>query len=161
VIKLTDILLEQENILVPRRSKEERQKNYRIVTQKKIQQYIKGGSEGDLNLMGSPIEKLPDNLKVGGNLSLSNTPIKELPDNLKVGGILDLSNTPIKELPDNLEVGRNLYLKNTQIEKLPDNLEVGGFLGLRNTPLSKKYTKLEIKDLIEEKGGYVKNNIFT
>jgi len=31
---------------------------------------------------------------------------------------------------------------------------------LENTPLSKKYTKQQIKDLIEKKGGYVKQEIF-
>jgi hypothetical protein len=49
MIKLLDILRENK-ILVPRRSKEERQKNYLIATEKKIQQYIKDGSKGDLNL---------------------------------------------------------------------------------------------------------------
>jgi hypothetical protein len=46
-------------------------------------------------------------------------------------------------------------------KKLPDNLEVGGNLYLSNTPLSKKYTKQQVKDLIEEKGGYVNKYIFT
>jgi hypothetical protein len=69
--------------------------------------------------------------------------------------------TPIKELPDNLEVGGVLDLENTHIEELPDNLEVGGILYLRNTPLSKKYTEQQVRNLIEEKGGFVKNKIFT
>jgi hypothetical protein len=38
---------------------------------------------------------------------------------------------------------------------------VGGFLNLRNTPLSKKYTKEQIKQMIEDNGGYVKGNIYT
>ena len=48
MIKLKDILLESEelDILVPRRNKEERGKNYLIVIQKQIQNYIKNGSEG-------------------------------------------------------------------------------------------------------------------
>jgi hypothetical protein len=54
-----------------------------------------------------------------------------------------------------------LFLSNTQIEKLPNNLKVGGGLYLENTPLSKKYTKPEIKNIIEQKGGYVKNKIFS
>jgi len=87
--------------------------------------------------------------------------IKELPDNLEVGDSLFLDNTPIKELPDNLEVGRNLGLRNTHIEKLPDNLKVGRDLFLQNTPLSEKYTEQQVKDIIEEKGGYVKNYIIT
>ena len=96
-MKLTPLFLEQEKILVPRRSKEERQKNYLIATQKKIQQYIKDGSKRNLDLGGTPINSLPDNLKVGRNLYLNNTPITSLPDNLEVGGYLYLSDTPISK----------------------------------------------------------------
>ena len=101
MIKLISFLKE-ENILIPRRSSEEREKNYKISIQKKIQQYIKDGSKGDLDLSDTPITSLPDNLKVGGYLDLSGTPITSLPDNLKVGGNLDLSGTKITSLPDNL-----------------------------------------------------------
>jgi hypothetical protein len=149
-----------KRILIPRKTGEERKRNYQFSIQKKIKKYIKDGGRGDLILIDSPVEKLPDSLEVGGSLYLSDTPIKELPDNLKVGGILDLENTPIKELSGNLKVGRSLFLSNTQIEKLPDNLQVGHGLFLDNTPLSKKYSKPKIRNLIEEKGGYVKNNIF-
>ena len=114
---------------------------------------------GSLDLDNTPIERLPDNLQVGGGLYLDNTPIKELPDNLQVGGILFLTGTPIKELPDNLQVGGNLFLVGTPIEKLPDNLQVSGSLFLQRTPLSKKYSEEEIRNMIEEKGGYVKRNI--
>jgi hypothetical protein len=37
---------------------------------------------------------------------------------------------------------------------------VGNYLFLQNTPLSKKYTKEQIKQMIEDKGGYVKENIY-
>jgi hypothetical protein len=155
MIKLLDIL--ENKILVPRRSKEERQKNYQIVIQKKIQQYIKDGSKGDLDLGNTKITSLPDNLKVGGYLDLGYTPITSLPGNLKVGGGLDLGDTPVNSLPDNLEVGGNLYLGNTKITSLPDNLEVGGNLYLGNTPISKKYSKEEIKKMVPgvEGGIYV------
>ena len=96
MIKLISFLKE-ENILIPRRSSEEREKNYKISIQKKIQQYIKDGSKGDLDLTNTPITSLPDNLKVGGDLYLSGTKITSLPDNLKVGGGLYLSNTPISK----------------------------------------------------------------
>jgi len=137
MIKLTDLL--ENDILKPRRSPEERQKNYKIAIQKRIQKYIKDGGKGSLDLRGSPVEKLPDNLQVGGDLFLENTPIRELSDNLQVGGGLFLHNTSIKELPNNLKVGRNLLLG--------------------NTPLSKKYSIGEIRSMIEEKGGYVKRTI--
>ena len=139
MIKLIDIL--ENKILVPRRSKEERAKNYKITTQKKIQQYIKDGSKGDLNLNNSPIDSLPSNLTgVGGYLNLENSQITSLPDNLKVGGYLDLDKTKITSLPDNLKVRGDLYLN--------------------NTPLSKKYSEEEIKKMIEDKGGEVKGGIY-
>jgi hypothetical protein len=72
-------------VLVPRRSPEERAKNYNIATLKKVQEYIKNGNKGDLNLSGTPITSLPDNLtKVGDTLYLMNTLITSLPDNLTV-----------------------------------------------------------------------------
>jgi len=37
---------------------------------------------------------------------------------------------------------------------------VEGNLYLENTPLSKKYTKEQIKQMIEDNGGYVKENIY-
>jgi hypothetical protein len=161
MIKLLDILKENKTkVLVPRRSPEERAKNYQIVLQKKIQQYIKDGGKGDLNLRNTPITSLPNNLKVRGYLDLRNTPITSLPDNLSVGGGLYLYNTPITSLPDNLSVRGDLNLYNTKITSLPDNLNVGGYLNLENTPLSKKYTKEQIKQMIEDNGGYVKENIY-
>jgi hypothetical protein len=96
MIKLLDILRENK-ILVPRRSPEERQKNYLIATQKKIQQYIKDGGKGNLNLSNTPIQSLPPGLKVGGDLNLENTPIQSLPPGLEVGGILYLGGTPISK----------------------------------------------------------------
>jgi hypothetical protein len=159
MIKLLDIL-KKNKILVPRRSPEERAKNYLIATQKKIQQYIKNGGKGDLDLGNTPIISLPDNLSVGGDLDLRNTPLTSLPDNLSVGGYLDLYNTKITSLPDNLNVGGGLYLRNTPITSLPNNLSVGGNLDLENTPLSKKYTKEQIKQMIKDNGGYVKGNIY-
>ena len=137
MIKLLDIL--ENKILVPRRSPEERSKNYLITTQKKIQQYMKDGGKGNLDLGETPITSLPNGLKVGGYLNLNNTKITSLPDGLEVGGYLDLSNTPITSLPDGLEVGGGLYLN--------------------NTPLSKKYSEDEIKQMIKDGGGYVKGNI--
>ena len=121
MIKLISFLKE-ENILIPRRSSEEREKNYKISIQKKIQQYIKDGSKGDLDLTNTPITSLPDNLEVGGGLYLSGTKITSLPDNLEVGGNLDLSGTKITSLPNNLKVGGYLDLSGTKITSLPDNL---------------------------------------
>jgi len=151
MISLLQLLRETQTqkILVPRRSPEERAKNHIIAINKQIQEYIKNGSKGDLDLGDTPIKQLPsnltkvggylylistqithlpDNLKVRGGLYLYKTPITQLPDNLKVGGYLDLTSTPIKQLPPNLQVGDDLNLISTQITHLPDNLQVGGYI---------------------------------
>jgi hypothetical protein len=94
---------------------------------------------GSLDLRGTAITALPDNLTVGGSLDLRGTPITALPDNLTVGGWLDLSGTPINALPDNLTVGGWLDLSGTPINALPDNLTVGGSLDLSGTRIKPLY----------------------
>ena len=91
---------------------------------------------GSLDLSGTGITALPDNLTVGGSLDLSDTGITALPDNLTVGGYLDLSDTGITALPDNLTVGGSLDLSDTGITALPDNLTVGGYLDLSGTGIT-------------------------
>jgi len=125
MIKLLDIL--ENKILVPLRVGE-RAKNYQIAIQKKIQQYMKDGGKGNLNLYGTPITSLPSGLSVGGYLSLYNTPITSLPSDLSVGDYLDLS-----------------YCK--KLTSLPSGLSVGGNLILQGTPLSKSHTKEQIRQM--------------
>ena len=60
-------------------------------------EYLMKINNGNLNLAYTDIQKLPDNLTVGGGLDLSGTQIASLPDNLTVGGWLDLRNTQIDE----------------------------------------------------------------
>ena len=104
---------------------------------------------GNLDLSGTNITSLPDNLTVGGSLYLSGTNITSLPDNLTVGGSLDLSGTNITSLPDNLTVGWSLYLSGTNITSLPDNLTVGGSLYLSGTGIkSRKCKKLKDGDYV-------------
>ena len=92
---------------------------------------------GSLDLRGTGIAALPDNLTVGGSLDLRGTGIAALPDNLTVGGYLYLRGTGITALPDNLTVGGSLDLENcTGITALPDNLTVGGYLDLRGTGIT-------------------------
>ena len=73
-----------------------------------------------------------------GDLDLRGTQITALPDNLTVGGWLDLSGTQITALPDNLTVSGSLYLRGTKITALPDNLTVGWWLDLRGTQITNK-----------------------
>jgi len=175
MIKLLDIL--ENKILVPLRSKEERSKNYNITLQKKIQQYMKDGGKGDLELSGTPIASLPPGLSVEGNLTLSNTKITSLPSGLSVGGNLNLSFCEnLTSLPPGLSVGGDLYLSfcknltslpsglsiggdlsssNTKITSLPPDLKVGGDLRLYDTPLSKLHTAEQIEQMAPGIKGYV------
>jgi len=87
---------------------------------------------GYLDLRGTGITALPENLTVGGYLDLEGcTGITALPENLTVGGSLDLEGcTGITALPENLTVGGSLDLRGTGITALPENLTVGGSLDL-------------------------------
>ena len=148
MIKLIDLIKENNKILVPRRSPEERQKNYNVVLQKKIKKYMADGGKGDLDLYNTPITSLPNDLQVGGDLDLYKTPITSLPNGLQVGGSLYLlGSTKITSLPNGLKVGGDLGLSGTPITSLPNDLQVGGNLDLRNTPISEKYTKEQIKQI--------------
>jgi len=72
-----------------------------------------------------------------------------------------LTNEEYLELLDGLKkAGDSLNLNNTPITSLPDGLKVGGNLNLYNTLLSKKYSKDQIKQMIEDRGGYVKGGIY-
>jgi len=141
-----------DNIFIPRRTKKEKDKKLLFRTYRKIRDYIKNGSQGDLELVDSSIEFLPKNFtQVRGNLTLRCVNLKSLPDNLivkgyldlddcknitslpsglKVDGALDLRYTNITELPPDLQFGGTLYLQRTPIEKLPNNLTINGSLYL-------------------------------
>ena len=117
MIKFLDILKESDdNIFIPRGSKEEKDKVLIRKEYDKIQEYIRNGSEGDLILMYSQIEKLPDNFTVNGTLDLQRCKnLQSLPNGLKVKFTLDLRGTNITSLPSDLEVGDNLILYYTPI----------------------------------------------
>jgi hypothetical protein len=97
---------------------------------KAISDGIEFDTDRNVNLRGTGITALPDNLKIGGDLDLRSTGITALPDNLSVGGCLYLYRTGITKLPDNLSVAGDLDLSDTGITKLPDNLSVGGMIFL-------------------------------
>ena len=141
------MLLEQDESIFQPRKVEDRQNRYEQQIYRKIQDYIKNGSEGDLNLSRIPIQTLPDGLKVGGHLNLMGTQIKTLPAGLEVGGGLNLMGTQIKTLPAGLEVGGSLDLSHTPIKSLPDGLKVGGNLYLSHTPIAKQYNYQQLKQM--------------
>ena len=151
MIKFLDILKESDdNIFIPRGSKEEKDK---VLTRKdydKIQEYIRNGSEGNLELMSSPIKVLPRNLtKVGGYLFLMLSQIEKIPDNFTVNGYLDLDNCKnLESLPNGLKVKGTLDLRRTNLTSLPSDLEVGEELILYRTPIANMYTSEQIREMI-------------
>jgi hypothetical protein len=136
MIKFLDILKESDdNIFIPRGSKEEKDKVLIRKEYDKIQEYIRNGSEGDLILMYSQIEKLPDNFTVNGTLDLQRC-------------------KNLQSLPNGLKVKFTLDLRGTNITSLPSDLEVGGSLILYRTPIANRYTKEQIREMVPSvKGG--------
>jgi len=59
-------------------------------------------------------------------LNLRGTGIKYLPDNLTINGFLTLTDSDISKLPENLTVEDDLYIDNTNITSLPKSLIVKG-----------------------------------
>ena len=172
MIKFLNIFKKRDdNIFIPRRTKEEKDKKLLFRTYRKIRDYIKNGSQGDLDLRHSLIEFLPKNLtEVNGNLiligcknlkSLPNNLIVHgdfnlnrcvnlvsLPNNLIVNGTLDLEGCKnIISLPSGLKIKYVLDIQKTYIDKLPQDLEVGKFLVLHDTPLS-KISQDEIRKMV-------------
>jgi len=74
------------------------------------------------------LKKTTNEYDLSGSLDLEGTGITSLPDNLSVGGYLDLEDTKITSLPDNLSVGGSLYLRGTGIRKkdIPKTVKVKG-----------------------------------
>jgi hypothetical protein len=159
MIKFLDILKESDdNIFIPRGSKEEKDKVLIRRTNDEIQEYIRNGSEGDLDLSNSPIKVLPRNLtKVGGYLFLMLSQIEKIPDNFTVNGYLDLDNCKnLESLPNGLKVKGFLDLRNTNLTSLPSDLEVGDALILYRTPIANRYTKEQIREMIPGVKGIIK-----
>ena len=151
MIKFLNILKESDdNIFIPRGSKEEKDKVLIRRINDKIQEYIKNGSEGGLMLVGSLIRFLPKNLtKVGGSLNLFYSQIEKLPDNLMVNGYLDLEFCKnIESLPNGLKVKGSLDLRDTNITSLPSDLEVSNGLVLYRTPMADMYTEKQIREMV-------------
>jgi hypothetical protein len=158
MIKFLDILKESDdNIFIPRGSKEEKDKVLIRRINDKIQEYIKNGSEGELDLRYSPIKFLPKNLtKVGGKLILFYSQIEKLPDNLTVNGHLWLDGCKnLQSLPNGLKVKEILDLRDTNITSLPSDLEVDSSLVLYRTPIADMYTIEQIRKMIPNVKGYI------
>ena len=118
----------------PIRDKKERYKKYQFKAYQIIEDYIKKGSVGDLDLSESPIKTLGKLESVGGSLYLGDcTSLIDLGKIETVGVSLYLRNcTSLIDLGKLQRVGGNLNLVNcTSLTSLGKLQSVGGYLNLR------------------------------
>lgn len=92
---------------------------------------------GDLDLDGTDITSLPDDLEVEGTLRISDTKVAVLPKGLSVGRHLIMSRANITSLPEGLVIAGDLFLNETPITDLPADISVGGHLGLAGSLIKK------------------------
>lgn len=150
--QLIKLLEQDEPIFKPRRVEDrlERQQQEQL---RKVHDYIKNGSKGDLNLMNTMLTTLPGGLHVDGNLVLTGSKITHLPDDIKINGGLYLAKSEITRLPDNLKiddlgltmtknitqlprglsVNRRIICDYSNIAYIPDDIQVGEEISLMKT----------------------------
>ena len=126
-MNIFDKVLEEAFKFQPSESEEQRYEAGNREVEKKVADYVKYGSQGDLNLSYIAFSVVPDTLKVvNGKFSLLYTKVSKLPDNLTVNGSFLLQESPITQLPDNLTVIDVLhlsFLKLDKIESIPNNIK--------------------------------------
>ena len=121
----------QDKILVPRRSKEERIQARRKAINNAIRKYTNGG-KGDLNLRNADtINKLPDSIKrITGNLDISKSTISQLPENMVIEGSLTMESMKNFTLPKGLVIKQGLNAENCTNLTFPDDIRISGDLNL-------------------------------
>lgn len=104
-----------------------------------------------LDLQGTDVQSLPDNLDITTTLDISNTAVKELPKGLKAS-ILDMEDTPIKSLPSDLQVN-TLMASNSELEEIPNNLNKFEYdLIVDNTKIKKLPDNLKVGEMLDVSG---------
>ena len=115
---------------------EEGRKSFRI-----MEEYIKNGSSGDLELNNTIIEWFPQELQIEGNLIIDDCFIScSFPKELVIKGNLIINNIcylnhystdfVFRYLPNRLIVNGNCTINSKNIKSFPKILEVGGVLRL-------------------------------
>ena len=143
MIKLKDLLLENDDIFIPRRI-EDRQTKYNNITQKEVNTIIDDfiDKRYNISLMLSPKDiddegyeygtlqhngefVIPDKLKhIPSNLLLNNSNVTKLPDNLTIGGdVLSVVGCyKLHQLPKGLEV-EIVEAASSGVRVIPDDIE--------------------------------------
>jgi hypothetical protein len=82
--------------------------------------------KGYLDLEGSQVTQLPDDLNIIGSLNLMGSQVTQLPEDLSVEYDVWLSDSRIVSLPKGLSIGEDLLLKGSRVTQLPKDLSIGG-----------------------------------
>jgi hypothetical protein len=91
-----------------------------------------------LDISGSEITALPDDIWLDGDLHMRSTPIQVLPPDLRVGGDLDARSSQVRHLSNGLDVGGNLNLVACRfLKELPTDMKVGGYIDIRATQVAR------------------------
>lgn len=93
--------------------------------------------DGDLDLAGSVLTKLPDGLHVTGRLNIAHSPISALPARLRVEGNLYANHTNISTIPADMRIDGSIDLTATEIRSVPPGWQPNGSLKLSTTPLTR------------------------
>ena len=111
-----------------------------------IYEYVKNGSVGDLELVGSTLTHLPNWLvEVGGDLLIQYSSIEDIPDSLILDGSIIAQESKLKEFRRSVVFG-DLDLDQTEITKLPNKLTVYGYLALQEVMLMEFPDELSVQD---------------
>ena len=114
-----------------------------------ISKYGNLSIDGNVDLRYKDVTYIPDfshfNIEIGGYLDIYGTKITKLPEDLYVDSWLDISYTNITHLPDNLRVEDDIYAINSKLIYIPDDFNVNGSLNLKNTPISKLPKNLYVR----------------
>lgn len=87
-----------------------------------------------VDLSGTNLKSLPDDLEIVGYLAVCNTRLKKLPNNLKATH-LQICKSDITEIPADLVVKGNFDLSYTKVKTIPDTIEVWGDLDISYTDI--------------------------
>ena len=118
-----------------------------------IEQYIKNGSKGNLDLRDTGVTSLGNLKSVEGDiLDFKNSKLTSLGSLETVGGSLLIGDSPLTSLGNLKSVGDAAALGNTKITSLGNLKSVGGDLMLFGTPIAEKFNEEQIRKMVNVKG---------
>ena len=157
--QLTQLILEvlnEENILIPRRLEGRRELYIKKLKAMLQQKHI----EGDLDLSEVPeITDLGNVETINGNLYLRNSKVASLGNLTSVGGFLYLDNSEVASLGNLISVGGYLSLYNSKVASLGNLTSVGRNLSLNGSKIALLGKLQKVGESIYIKDGRFSNKL--